>query len=364
MKQLSNLRLASLVAGLVCSSCAPAAVRSGAGHLRAAEREIARAPKVVIVATNRAEESAWSSLPFVATIPVPGLSAAFPNVRCTSANVCLVVTGMGYANAASSLSALVASPAFDLRRTYFVLAGISGIDPEVGTLGSAAWAHYVVDYGLAHEVDARDKPDEFESGYFGIQSATDKDKPPFRYGSEVFVLDRELLEAGLKLSRLVVLADSEKAREYRSHYEEAAAKSSPSVLQCDTASGNTYWHGKRLGERARSWVKLMTDGLGTYCTTQQEDSASLEALRRGATSGRLDFRRIAVLRIAANFDRPAPGQSAVESLRAKSGGFAIAVENLRRVAEPLVRDIEKDWGEWEVGVPASRRLHTRAAGHE
>ena len=93
------------------------------------------------------------------------------------------------------------------------------------------------------------------------------------------------------------------------------------------------------------------DSKGTYCTTQQEDNATYEALRRGAAAGRLDVRRVAVLRTGANFDRPHPGQTAQESLNAQSGGFPIATANLVKAAWPLVSDIVAHWPQWREGVP-------------
>ena len=37
-------------------------------------------------------------------------------------------------------------------------AGIAGINPERGTIGSVAWARYLVDYGISWEIDAREIP--------------------------------------------------------------------------------------------------------------------------------------------------------------------------------------------------------------
>ena len=44
--------------------------------------------------------------------------------------------------------------------------------------------------------------------------------------------------------------------------------------------------------------------------TQQEDNATYNALARAAAAGKVDLKRLAVLRTASNFDRPYPGQSA------------------------------------------------------
>jgi purine nucleoside permease len=73
------------------------------------------------------------------TATVPGLSPDYPNVSCNRDDVCVMTTGMGHANAATSIMALAFSDLFDLRHTYFLVAGIAGIDPARGTLGSAAF---------------------------------------------------------------------------------------------------------------------------------------------------------------------------------------------------------------------------------
>ena len=312
-----------------------------------------RPVKVMIVTLFGPEAEAWTAkLPFDRSYAVPGLSAEFPTVRCTPADVCLLTTGMGHANAAASTTALVLSPQFDLSHAYFVVTGIAGIDPNVGTIGAAAWARWLVDYGLAHEFDARELPAGWDTGYFGIMTPGPATKPKFDYHTEVFQLDERLLQKALALSRGATLADDDTARTYRKLYPQAAAQAAPSVLQCDTAAGDTWWHGERLGQRASRWTQLLTDGKGTYCTTQQEDNATFEALKRGAAAGRLDLARVAVLRTGANFDRPHPGQDDRASLAADSGGFPLSTANLYNAAWPLVSDIVTRWPAWRDGVPA------------
>ena len=51
---------------------------------------------------------------FTQKVAIPGLSKAFPDVSCTEAGLCLMTTSMGYANAASSVSALIYSGRFNL----------------------------------------------------------------------------------------------------------------------------------------------------------------------------------------------------------------------------------------------------------
>ena len=90
------------------------------------------------------------------SIPVPGLPDEYPAVHCGADRVCLVTVGEGHANAAASIAALAFSRWFDLRHTYWLIAGIAGINPERGTLGSAAWARYLIEWGL--QWDAREEP--------------------------------------------------------------------------------------------------------------------------------------------------------------------------------------------------------------
>ena len=45
---------------------------------------------------------------------------------------------------------------FDLTKTYFLIAGIAGINSKFGTLGSVALARYAVQVDLQYEFDARD----------------------------------------------------------------------------------------------------------------------------------------------------------------------------------------------------------------
>jgi purine nucleoside permease len=316
-----------------------------------------RALKVVIITMFGPEAQPWIE-PFALKeeIAVPGLSPDYPALRCNADDVCLLTTGMGHANAAASTLAVTLDPRFDLRRTYFLIAGIAGIDPAQGTLGTAAWARWLVDSGIAHEIDAREVPKGWKTGYYGILTKGPGEKPKLEYRTEVARVDEALLQTALALTKNAKLADSEQARVYRTHYKAAPANQPPKVAQCDTLGGDTWWHGHKLGEHARAWTKLLTDGQGTYCTTQQEDNATRNALERAAAAGKTDLKRLAVLRTGSNFDRPYPGQSAHASLLASTtgatGGFVPATQNLAIVGGIVVRDIVARWPLWREGVPA------------
>lgn len=313
-----------------------------------------RPVKVLVISMFGPEAKPWiEQLHLDQEIEVPGLSPDYPAVHCNADGVCQMTTGMGHANAAASTMALLWSRQFDLTKAYVLIAGIAGIDPAKGTLGSAAWARYLVDFGIQHEIDAREMPQGWTSGYLGIGAKGPAGKPPLNYRTEVFQLNEDLLQAALALSKDAKLVDGDAAAAYRARYPDAPANQPPKVVQCDTLAGDTYWHGSLIGQRAEAWVDLLTDGKGSYCTTQQEDNATFEALRRGEEAGLVDTRRVAVLRTASNFDRPHPGQTTAESLQAKSGGFPIAIANLTAAGAPFVEAVVRDWTAWQAGVPAA-----------
>jgi purine nucleoside permease len=308
--------------------------------------------KVMIISLFAPEAAPWiKNLKLEQKMPVAGLSADFPEVLCNADDVCLMTTGMGHTNAAASTMALLFSKQLDLRKSYILIGGIAGMDPAMGTLGTAAWARYLVDFGLQQEIDAREKPAGWSTGYLGIHAADPGAKPPLDYKTEVFQLDELLLQKALKLSANAALMDNDKAAKYRANYPGSPANQPPKIIQCDTLAGDTYWHGTLIGERAHDWVALLTDGRGIYCTTQQEDNAIYEALKRGGAAGLVDLRRVADLRVGANFDRPYPGETADTSLHSSSGGFPIACENIFRAGSPVVLDIVAHWDQWEAGVP-------------
>ncbi len=313
----------------------------------------APAVRVMIVTTFSGEADAWKEArSFPQVIPVPGLPEDYPDVRCGADRVCLVTVGEGHANAASSIAALVFGRMFDLERTWWVVTGIGGINPEHGTLGSAAWAEWLVEFGLQWELDARVKPPSWPSGYTGLLTRGPWQKPGTTYGTELYRLDGRLVRRAYELSRGVKLADSAAARKARAAYPPPANRP-PAVIRCDTLSGDTWWSGEHLAQRAQAWTRLLTDGRGRYCTTQQEDNATYAALQRGDAAGLVDARRVAVLRTGSDFDRPPPGGSSADNLLdfADQGGFAPALTNLVRAATPLVDAIAGNWPAWKDGVP-------------
>jgi purine nucleoside permease len=329
------LRAPTLVAALVLAAPALAS-------------EPLLAPKVLVVTMFSGETKPWlenEALP--QKISPPGLPKANPDVACSEAGLCVLTTGMGYANAASSIASLVFGGRFDLTKTYFIIAGIAGVDPTEGTLGSVHWARFAADAGLLYEIDGSGAPPGWQAGLHAFDNGQEQ------YGDIVYRLNEDLLQAAYRLSKTVELADDDAAKDYRAKYPELAAAAPPNVTICDTISSDTWWFGTRLAAAMTAHAQEVAGDEAKPCTTQQEDNATLTALKRGADAGLIDFNRVAVLRAAADFDREPPGETAAGSIRARMGGYPIAVANAYRVGAALAHAIADDWETWKAGPPKS-----------
>ena len=89
-----------------------------------------------------------------------------------------------------------------------------------------------------------------------------------------------------------------------------------------------------------------------------EDTGTLQALTFLSQAGRVDLRRVLVLRTVSNYDRQAPGLSAADSLKQMAAGnysaYMEALEAAQRVGDKVVRDIVEHWGERGSTIPSSR----------
>ncbi|KAI0754320.1 purine nucleoside permease [Daedaleopsis nitida] len=325
------------------------------------------APKVFIIGMFDNEASAWHGIKefnvLEQDISVPGFSPLFPQAHCTKdGSVCQVVTGEAEINAVSTMTALVHSPLFDLRRTYFLIAGIAGISPKHGTLGSATFARFAVQVGLQFEFDAREKPAGFPTGYVPQGSTAPDQFPQSLYGTEVFELNEDLRQLAIRMANTAALFDDEPSRQYRANYARdpafGAGATPPSVVACDTATSDTFWTGALLAGAFENTTSLFTNGRATYCTTQQEDNGTLEALMRGALSKRVDFSRVIVMRTGSDFDRPFAGQDAAANLFLEPlPGFDIAIRNIAAAGVPVVQGIVSGWARtFERGVKPSNYI--------
>ena len=292
------------------------------------------------------------------TYPLP---AAYHDVLANDAGVIGLVTGEGTAHAASSIMALGCDPRFDLREAYWLVAGIAGVDPADASLGSAAWAEWVVAGDLAHEIDAREIPAGWTTGFIPLEESEPfpkHRKPDNGDAQMVYHLNRTLTDWAYQLTRDVPLLDNERMQTSRARYTgQANAQKPPFVLKGDELSSSTFWHGKLLDAWANDWVKYWTEGRGNFVMTAMEDSGTLQSLTNLSRAGKVDLNRVMVLRTASNFDSPPPGRTAAENLAEENSGLYSAylpsVEAAYRVGSRVVHEITAHWDKYETAVPST-----------
>lgn len=266
-------------------------------------------------------------------------------------------------NAAATVSSLVHSQRFDLTSTYFLVAGIGGVNPEVATISSVTFARYAVQVALQYEIDPRELPSNFTTGYVPQGSTSPGEYPQSIYGTEVFEVNQNLQHLAASFARNATLNDSSAAVAYRAKYATsdiyAAGTKAPSVIECDVATSDVYYSGKLLGETFSNYTRLVTNGTGNYCTTAQEDNATLEVLVRAAATKLVDFGRIIIMRTASDFDRPWPGQPASVNLfySSQQGAFEPAIQNIYLAGIKVVEGILDGWNAtFAKGVAASNYI--------
>jgi purine nucleoside permease len=268
-----------------------------------------------------------------------------------------IVTGMTIGPAASSIMALGLDPRFDLSHAYWLLAGIAGVDPSVASLGSAAWAKWIVT-DIRQEIDPREAPPDWPYGILAIGALRPNAAPdPQRaWGDEprAYALNPALADWAFHLTRNVALLDTPQVAALRAAWTGfAAAQRPPFVFEGDTLASDSYWHGQILTRYAQDWVRIHTHGDGHFAMTDMEDSGIAEALQRLDRMRRADFRRFLVLRTASNFSMQAPGKSAADSLTAPYVGGPPALENAWRVGSPVLHAIIDNWPEYRDRVPGN-----------
>lgn len=252
-------------------------------------------------------------------------------------------------NAATSMAAFVFSGLFDLTKTYFLLAGIAGVNPKLGTLGSVALSKYSVQVALQYEFDAREMPANFTTGYLPYGAYAPDEYPSIIYGTEVMELNENLRDVAAGLAQRAELADSVMSADYRARYATSqayeAATTKPSVIKCDSATSDVYYSGTLLSEAFENTTMLWTNqSTVTYCMSAQEDSAILEVLVRAAACKLVDFSRAIAMRTGSDFDRPPPSVGAFENLRIiDQNGFDIAIQNLYLAGVEIVEGILAGW---------------------
>ena len=174
-------------------------------------------------------------------------SASSPLARVVSKQhleACQLANNTTEINAAVTISSLVRDKQFDLTSTYFMVAGIAGVNPEVATICGVTFARYAVQVAMQYEFDPREIPANFSTGYIPQGSDVPDEYPQSIYGTEVFEVNQNLQKIAATFARKATLNDSDDAIAYRALYAPDAiyaagsAPNGPQVYECDVATSD------------------------------------------------------------------------------------------------------------------------------
>ena len=284
--------------------------------------------------------------------------AGYHHLRMNDQGVLGVLTGVGTAKAAATIMALGLDPRFDLTHAYWLIAGIAGGDPADVSLGSAVWAHWIIDGDIAYEIDAREIPSNWPTGFVPLRKSTPYEQPVTALDGQVYELNASLVDWAYNLTKNTPLSDTETMREKRSHFEQAAAQRPPFVSEGDELSASTFWHGKRMDEWANAWVGYYSGDKGNFAVSGMEDTGTLQSLSFLAHAGKVDLHRVLVLRTVSNYDQQPVGLTASESLAeqkvGKYGAYLPSLEAAYAVGRLVVNTIVAHWDQYRDHLPSDK----------
>jgi purine nucleoside permease len=288
------------------------------------------------------------------TLEVPGLTHP---LRFNGSGVYAMVTGTCN-RSGLAVTLLGMDPRFDLRRTYFMMAGIAGTDANEASVGSAAWARWVVDGDNVNEIDGHDAPGDWPYGILPYGASRPDETPgPHDWSQKpmAFALNPGLVAWAYRLSKGVALSDTPELARYRALYVgHPNAQRPPFVLLGDTLGTARYWHGPALTRWAEHWCALYTGGQARFVMTECEDQSIAYALLLLGRAHRVDPRRYLVLRTASNYSEQPPGTSVVSNLlTGEESGTILAAESAYRVGSPIVHSLVQHWDRYESELPTA-----------
>ena len=252
--------------------------------------------------------------------------------------------------------ALGMDPRFDLTHAYWVLAGISGFDPNDASLGSACWVDWVVDGDLSHSIDIREAPEGWSTGRFPFRATEPYGQPRPASEGSVFELNQSLSDWAFELTSETELLDTEALQKRRALFSGFPnAQRPPFVLQGSYLSAMNYWHGELENEWANRWVSYWTDGGGEFVASAMEGSGMMTSMIFLQQAERADLNRVLMLRTASNFTMQWPGATAHESKTGEKIGtysaYLPSLDAAYRVASPVVLELANNWEKYRVEPP-------------
>lgn len=334
-------------------------------------------PKVLVIATYETgkdrgdvpgELQYWAEREDLGQpIAVPGIDhPVLTNGKGLYAMICGTTS-----RCAVQMMALALDPRFDLRKTYFLLSGIGGVNPAEGTVGSVAWIDRIVDGDPVFEIDSKEIPAGWPYGTIAL-GATEPGKAPANLestqtagiddeessggvGKLSYKINPSLLAWADGLTKDIKLPDTPDMAAWRAKFTDyPKAQQPPTVVEGATLGSDRFWHGPIMNHMAEDWVKMYTRGADTFLIADCEDQGMCLAMDELSRLGRVDFQRLLVLRSASNFTLPPPGVAPNKSLfenLAHAPGYLPALDNEYRVGSVVADALLKGWDKYKDQTP-------------
>lgn len=299
------------------------------------------------------ELQAWAGT-IPQTLPFPAGERA---LRYDAKRGLLVLnTGIGTNRAATSVMALGTDPRFDLTHAYWLVAAIAGVNPNTGSVGSAAWIGDLVDTDHGFVIDGREIPADWTIGIVPQDRQTPYQAPRGDTRYNLFPLNKGLRDWAFALTANMALPDSPVLAKLRSGYPGfAAAQCLPRVVTGDEATGQGFWHGKILNTHVEKWTAYWTGHPGTFVMTGMEDTGVAHALDALTALGRADAKRLMILRTGSNYTIQPEGKDAAQSLSAEAmelSALRPSVDAAFALGSKVVDTIAADWPKYRATIPS------------
>lgn len=273
-------------------------------------------------------------------------------------------TGTMFGGTGEQMMALLLDPRFDFTHAYWLFTGISGADPAVASVGSAAWARWIVQGDTLRELDDREIPKDWPYGLFAIGARRPGEIPTdaASFGGEsgasgldmAVKLNQGLAYWAYGMTRNVAISDTPALRRARAAWQGYPnARKPPFVLMGETLGSLRYWHGAGRTRWARDWVKLWTGGKGRFTMTNMESQTLAGVMAMGARLKLVDPNRMMVLRTASNPSMPPPGVPATATVGDEGPGQIAAYEANYRVGAPVLHELLAHWDMYRDRIPSA-----------
>lgn len=285
--------------------------------------------------------------------------AGFRDLRYDPAKKTLLLsTSMGTNRAAISTMALGLDPRFDLSKAYWLVAAIAGVNPNQGSVGSAAWIGAVIDSDFGYAIDPRETPKDWAIGQIPFQRKAPYEGSAPADNENLFALNTGLRDWAFDLTRGAAIPDNDALKALRAPYAGLTrAQTPPMVLKGDEVSGQAFWHGAILNKHYEAWANYWTGDQDGFVMTGMEDTGVIAALDALGRVGRVDPRRVMVLRTASNYTTPPPGGDAAANLLGEHTGVPALQSSLDaafKVGGVVVDELSKNWPRYADAVPGNR----------